>query len=134
MQPASVTPRGSSSMPSPGEVGAHTRWPAARSLLATGCQAHPPCHAPCVSTKFSVMVTSSSRLTISRTNVAELPVAKAGKLDKKALRERPRRTAQKNGPEERPRRTAEKEHSMTGPETDFDSAEHQARLKELYAD
>ena len=23
---------------------------------------------------------------------------------------------------------------MTGPETDFDSADHQARLKELYAD
>jgi hypothetical protein len=41
-------------------VGAYTRCPAARSLLATGCQAHPPCHAPCTSTKFSVMVTSSS--------------------------------------------------------------------------
>ena len=46
----------------PGQVGAHTRCPAARSLLATGCQAHPPCHAPCTRTKFSDMVISSSRV------------------------------------------------------------------------
>jgi hypothetical protein len=41
---------------SPGQVGAHTRCPAARRLLATGCHAHPPCHAPCTSTMFSEMV------------------------------------------------------------------------------
>src|SRR6516164_9508735 len=100
-QPASVTPRGSSSMPSPGEVGAHTRWPAARSLLATGCQAHPPCHAPCASTKFSVMVTSSSKVDDIPDERGRVARRQGGQAGQEGLA----RTAQKNGPEERRRRS-----------------------------
>ena len=52
---------------------------------------------------------------------AELPVTKVGKLDKKAMRD-----------------WLGEQHIMTDiethPATGFDSAEHQARLKELYRD